>query len=372
MQEGVTQHMLARTPSHGSVHDEHIDDFLYCYGWSEVTTSDGCSSVTCPCGGSGSCVYLVFNQFMCSKHDIEDLDQFSMPVGVSDDVEQELSVEEVRCTRLTMRSSYAYYADHVVSNTRTETMLSVFTGKQKSVCFTMPGYALLVDVGDVCASDYVIKAESSSSRWVLGISHSAMSQLLQLICAIGVDPVVSTVGGLDVAVRERDGPDSMVSVVTAGIRGARGVLLNIHAGLHAAPDLEVPAEAQSLIKAVSSVIATVTVDTCSACAPGASVLANSLARATGCKVETNDAAYAATDTHLFPLSLPSVLLDGVMHSGSAGNMCALGDSVLCTVAAVVHSMKTASTEAQRSMRGATYRVRLPHKRPCVRGLHPGT
>lgn len=78
-------------------------------------------------------------------------------------------------------------------------------------------------------------------------------------------------------------------------------------------------------------------DPCALCSDP--VLADSISRAEGCRFRGNQDSYAALETHLNPVSLPSTPETSFMGSSFDRAPCVIGDSIICTVLAVCNSLK---------------------------------
>lgn len=77
--------------------------------------------------------------------------------------------------------------------------------------------------------------------------------------------------------------------------------------------------------------------TCSLCYNP--TIADTLLRAEACRFRGNPRPYAASETHLSPVSLPSMHSKGFMGASFDGEACHAGDSVVSTVLVVCHSVK---------------------------------
>jgi len=92
-------------------------------------------------------------------------------------------------------------------------------------------------------------------------------------------------------------------------------------------------------------------DACALCFGTA--LSDSLLKAKACGFKSNSNQYAALETHLLYPSLPSVPASSFMGSIADRRACQAGDSIVCTVAAVCHSVRNLGHIVYIAKRGQT-------------------
>lgn len=90
-------------------------------------------------------------------------------------------------------------------------------------------------------------------------------------------------------------------------------------------------------------------DVCALCSGTA--LSDSLLKAKVCKFKSDSSQYAALETHLLYPSLPSVPANSFMGSATDRRPCQAGSSIVCTVAAVCHSVRNLEYVAHVAKKG---------------------
>lgn len=183
--------------SPATVHDEFIADSFYSTGWVTRTTSELCRKKRCECGGSGSCKTGLFNHYMIPLDSglFGDEDSHMVfPVFLHSRNVDEISAEEVRCSPNNVHASYAYFMRHVVKSASEQTLVSVALNRCKSVCFSMKCRLIDMTEPSIPAGSFTISSPTEGYAYVLAHEGSVLTPLLEAICLIGVDPVVSPKG----------------------------------------------------------------------------------------------------------------------------------------------------------------------------------
>ena len=241
---------------------EHIDDSMYTIGWREVSTCKVCDNASCLCANSGSCTYTVFNHYMYREDDgdiVGGMIELDFPLYIGDDVDEEVCVEEVRCRRYTVGAAYDYYMSEVLSEPLSQTMISVFSGEHKSTCFNISCFILEVKEHAVCDDDLCLTQCTEGYVDVLARSRKASSSLLQAMCMLNIDPIVTRLGDYSLAVVDGRKRQQNLDVCTSGFKWSQTCgfsLLRLHG---TSRPRTVVGEHASSIRAVRTALATVSV-----------------------------------------------------------------------------------------------------------------
>ena len=205
--------------SPATVHDEFIADTFYTTGWTTKATSDLCRNKSCGCKGSGSCKYGIFNHYM-TPVDSESFDDehphMVFPIFLSNRNADEISAEEVRCSPDTLQGSYAYFLTQVMESPAEQTLVSVVLNRCKSACFSVRCRLVEMEAGKAPQGSFCLPSPRDGDVCVLAYEGSVLTPLLESICLIGVDPVVSPKGVYSVTCSRRDGKVYSMDLYTAG------------------------------------------------------------------------------------------------------------------------------------------------------------
>ena len=200
---------------------ECIDDSMYTVGWKEVSTCKACSDVGCLCAGSGSCTYAAFNHYMYREEGESttgDADELNFPLHVSNEMDGEVCVEEVRCRGHTVGAAYDYYMREVLPEPLSQTMISVFSGEYKSTCFDISCFVLETRNDVVCSTDLRLAQGTEDYTDILARGYEASGSLLQAICMLDIDPIVSCLGDHSLVVIDEHGQEQSLNVCTSGFK----------------------------------------------------------------------------------------------------------------------------------------------------------
>lgn len=182
------------------VHDEKISDEYYCHGWQEISTSSHCKDASCQCNGSGSCVKGLFNHYMCMRSygppglygssDFSHTDEFDFPISLHAGNSKEISVEEVRCARHVLGSAFEYFSKVVIIDRKRQTLLSVFSGTHKSVCFNSICYVVQVPTSAAVPESSLVVGSTQHSHYILYMDSTVRDGLFENLCMLGISPYV--------------------------------------------------------------------------------------------------------------------------------------------------------------------------------------
>jgi hypothetical protein len=203
----------SEVPPSGEVHDERVDDWLYSYGWTQVSSQDACRFSGCDCASTGICTQEMFNHYMIESGEVSPLappdprisqdgeepsagrnSPSTFPVYLGIDTIEMAGVEEVRCRPHVVNVAHAYYKANVVKYRRNSTLVSVAMGGYKSTCFNMSCYLLSMPRSAVPKGSLAMGSSSSEEYWVLARGAQLTALFLESLCTIGVDPVVEATG----------------------------------------------------------------------------------------------------------------------------------------------------------------------------------
>jgi hypothetical protein len=206
-------------------HDELIEDRLYSEGWRQVSFQDECRSKGCNCEATGQCSLPFFNHFMVRDYQQADAKRqagTSFPICINTEMPEGLNMEEVRCMRHTTGAAHQYYLRNVTRGDDTMTMASVAAEEHKSTCFNVSCCLLEVPVHRVPPGALALGSGEEGIAWVLCRDISINTSVLESLCSIGVDPVVTASGQLSLSVlREGKGP-ATVLLDTSGFKCKEG------------------------------------------------------------------------------------------------------------------------------------------------------
>jgi hypothetical protein len=244
------------------VHDECIDDSMYSLGWLEASTASACTTSGCVCRRSGSCKFIVFNHFMYREEDATNgkkPDQFDFPIYITNGTADELSVEEVRCKRHVVGSAYDYYNRVAISDPLRESMISVFLGDYKSTCFNMSCFLLEMKNSSALEECLHLSHEERGFTNVLARGYEATASLLEAMCMINVDPIVSPNGQYSMQLLDRQGFTQTLNVCTAGFLNKRAGSINVLGSVTSVPQY-VPVDKKKYgVRAVRTALVTMSV-----------------------------------------------------------------------------------------------------------------
>jgi len=244
------------------VHDEQIDDSMYSVGWREVSTGGVCVKSKCECKGSGSCTFALFNHFMYREEEDylgSNLDQFDFPLYITNGTADELSVEEVRCRRYIVGAAYNYYVRKVVHDPLRETLISVFLGDYKSTCFNMLCFLLEAKSSSRLEGYLRMDHEEKGVTSVLARGQEATASLLEAVCMLGINPIVSSEGELSLEILDSETRAQTLNVCISGFSNdsMRGV--NVLGSLKSTPEYISTHKGKFGIRAVRTALVTMSV-----------------------------------------------------------------------------------------------------------------
>lgn len=255
------EHTLSGS-SIGHVHDEYIADSFYTTGWKAVSTSSLCVNRGCECHASGACVNGFFNHYMIPDDGsvIDEREKCKyLPMLLKQGNVDEISVEEVRCVHDTLENAYTYYDNHVITNGSEQTLISVAINRCKSVCVPMMCYLLEMKTKDVLPGSFCLPSISSGYAYVLAHTGTVLSPLLESICMIGIDPVVSSKGIYNVTVADSVHRELKIEMFTPGFTYSKEHGVNIMGDMRSGAQQKVVRCDEGNINAVRTAIVTLSV-----------------------------------------------------------------------------------------------------------------
>lgn len=224
-----------------SIHDEHIDDWLYSQGWRQISTQDDCEKDGCKCKSTGKCRKRMFNHYMaedtspspvsqdspsfdCRRALVQeaDLSADTFPICVDFDTVECIGVEEIRCKRHTVGICYKYYKANVLKKGSPVTMVSVAVDGYKSACFNMSVHLLEMPKSAVPEGSLAISSQSEENCWVLARSTRLMTAFLNTLCDIDVSPIVGVENEIVLRMQHPAIDLPEVSFITSGFSWAKG------------------------------------------------------------------------------------------------------------------------------------------------------
>jgi hypothetical protein len=218
------------------VHDEHIDDFLYSEGWTQVSTQVYCKREGCHCEVTGECKGLMFNQYLVEDPNVSPISQdsdaetgvqdneaspSSFPVCVTNDNVESIGVEEIRCKPHTVGSCYMYYKTNVLQTDEPVTMISVAVDGYKSACFNMACHLLEMHQSNIPRGALAIASQSPEVCWVLARSVRLTTAFLSSLCEIDISPMVGVVEEISVRMVNAPLRSPEARFVTSGFAWSR-------------------------------------------------------------------------------------------------------------------------------------------------------
>jgi hypothetical protein len=171
----------------------------------------------------------------------------------------EISAEEVRCSLDTAHTSYAYFMRHVVTSAPEQTLISIALNRCKSICFSMKCRLIDMEESSIPAGSFIISSPTEGYAYALAHEGSVLTPLLEAICLIGVDPVVSPKGVYNVTCIGRNGRAYSTELYTAGFVFSRECGVSLLGNMRAGAEEKVVRCDEGNIRAVRTAVVTLSI-----------------------------------------------------------------------------------------------------------------
>lgn len=244
------------------VHDEFISDTFYATGWTTQCTSSSCKNKDCKCKGSGSCVYNLFNHYMKpdDSSSAEDTDPcLTFPVFLHSRSVDEISAEEIRCSPANLGKSYRYFRKQVVTSPREQTLLSVALNKYKSPCFSVECRLIEMKRESAYPGSFCFPSRTDGNVHVLAHDGIVLTPLLESICMIGIDPVVSSKGVYGITMLSGKSKGRHADLFTSGFTYSTSYGVNIIGSMREGASEMVELHSDGSTRAVRTAVVTLSV-----------------------------------------------------------------------------------------------------------------
>lgn len=147
----------------------------------------------------------------------------------------------------------------MISNRKTQTIVSVCCGDFKSTCFDMACFVIKVPNGDAASGCLIVEECDDGFSWVLATRDAVTSQLMECLCVIGIEPIVARPKQHTFVVRVPGGKKVRIRANASGIRASPRVPVNVTGSPPADTDLLFGGSGESTVKAVRTALVTVSI-----------------------------------------------------------------------------------------------------------------
>jgi hypothetical protein len=187
------------------------------------------------------------------------LDQFYFPLYITNGTADEICIEEVRCRQYTVGRAYNYYIRKVVHDPLCQTMISVFLGDYKSTCFNMSCFMLETERSKVPEGCLYFDHEKKGTVSILARGQEATASLLEAMCVLSIDPIVSSEGEVSLEVLDDHNNVNIINVCMSGFSNKNTKEINVLGSMKRAPDYVSAGEGSLYVRAVRTALVTMSV-----------------------------------------------------------------------------------------------------------------